>query len=87
MQPVEIRIKGHIVRDWSDWLEGATSRPTPLGQTVLSGLVADQSALYGLLSRLSALGVQLISVSVVETRLGDIDEECNARSGPSGPRA
>jgi monoterpene epsilon-lactone hydrolase len=32
------------------------------GQTVLSGAVVDQSALYGLLSRLEALGLELIEV-------------------------
>jgi hypothetical protein len=71
MQQVEIRIKGQIDRDWSGWLGGLKITHTADGSTVLSGPVRDQAALYGLLSQLSNLGLQLISVSsesVVNTR-------------------
>ena len=62
MQKVEIRIKGQIDRDWSDWIGGLAINHTPQGETVLTGSVRDQAALYGLLSRLADLGLQLNSV-------------------------
>lgn len=60
---IEIRVKGHVDRDWSDWLENLTVHHSKDGDTLLSGMVPDQAALYGLLNRLSRLGLQLISVS------------------------
>jgi hypothetical protein len=59
---IEIWIKGQIDNKWSDWLDGLMITPTDEGLSVLSGHITDQSALYGLLSRLSNLGFQLISV-------------------------
>jgi hypothetical protein len=63
MLKVEIHVKGQIDRDWSDWLEDLTINHTDDGNTLLSGPVRDQAALYGLLWQLSNLGLQLISVS------------------------
>jgi hypothetical protein len=61
MQQIEIHVKGQIDGDWSDWLGGLKVTSTELGDTILTGPVYDQSALYGLLNRLSDLGLQLIS--------------------------
>jgi hypothetical protein len=61
MHSVEIRIRGQIDRDWSDWLGGLTISYTAEGDTVLTGQVRDQAALYGLLEKLSNAGMQLIS--------------------------
>ena len=63
MQQVEIRVKGQIDRDWSDWISDVTTTHTVKGETILAGSVQDQAALYGLLSRLSDLGLQLNSVT------------------------
>ena len=63
MYDIEIRVKGHIDLTWSDWLEGLTITHSIEGETVLKGSLPDQSALYGLLSVLSGLGLPLISVS------------------------
>jgi hypothetical protein len=63
MQQVEIRVKGQIDRDWSDWMSGLAIAHTGQGETVLTGSVRDQAALYGLLNRLSDLGLQLNSVT------------------------
>lgn len=63
MQQVEIRIQGQIDNDWSDWMGGLAVTHNERGETVLSGTVRDQSALYGLLSRLSDLGLKLISLT------------------------
>ena len=63
MQQVEIRVKGQIDERWSEWLEGLTIAHTAEGETVLTGSVLDQSALYGLLARLRELGLPLLSVN------------------------
>jgi hypothetical protein len=62
MHQIEIRIKGHINREWSDWLSGTIVTHTKQGETVLTGSVRDQAALYGLLARLADLGPQLNSI-------------------------
>ncbi|MDY7080156.1 MAG: hypothetical protein SXV54_25020 [Chloroflexota bacterium] len=66
MQNVEIRVQGQIDEHWSDWFEGLTITHTDQGETILSGTVADQAALYGLLAKLRDLGLPLLSVNRVE---------------------
>ena len=63
MQEVEIRVKGQLDKNWSNWLGAMTITHTKQGETVLSGNVSDQAALYGLLFRLSNLGLHLVSVT------------------------
>ena len=63
---VEIRIKGHINQQWSEWLGGLTITLSDPDETVLSGIVADQAALYGIISRLRDLGMQLFSMRTEE---------------------
>jgi hypothetical protein len=65
MLKVEIRFKGQINQQWSEWF-GSLTVSLSDDETVLSGLVADSSALYGILSRLRDLGLQLASVSSEE---------------------
>ena len=62
MQRVEIRIEGHLDQAWADWLDGFTLTHTEAGETVLTGKVKDQAALYGLIAKLRDLGVKLLSV-------------------------
>lgn len=62
---VEIRIKGCIDADWSQWL-GGLDLAHEEGETVLRGQVADQAELYGLLARLRDLGLSLVAVQSVE---------------------
>jgi hypothetical protein len=66
MLHVEIVIRGHIDPDWSEWLAGLAIAHDERDCATLSGEVADQSALYGLLSRLRDLGLALVSVTSVE---------------------
>ena len=58
----EIRIKGHLENRWADWFEGLTITLEADGETRLSGPVADQAALHGLLRKVRDLGMPLISV-------------------------
>ena len=65
---IEIRVKGHLDMDWSDWLGGLAITCGSDGNTILTGVIPDQAALYGLLSQFSSLGIQLISVLSEKTR-------------------
>jgi hypothetical protein len=60
---VEIRIKGRLKADWSDWLEGLIVSEQADGETLLEGELPDQAALLGLLNRIHGLNLQLISFS------------------------
>ena len=58
----EITVKDHLDIDWSEWFEGLTIVHNDKGETVLSGQIRDQAALYGILARMRDLGLFLISV-------------------------
>lgn len=60
---VEIRVKGTLKQDWSDWLEGLNVSDQANGETVLSGRLPDQASLLGLLNRIHGLNLQLVSFS------------------------
>ncbi len=66
-QPVvyQIRIEGHLRAQWAEWFEGLTVTLEPAGTTLLSGPVADQAALYGLLKKVRDLGLPLLAVNQV----------------------
>jgi hypothetical protein len=66
MQQVEIRVKECIDERWSEWLDDLTITHTDEHETVLTGPVLDQAALYGLVAKLRDLGLSLSLVSCVE---------------------
>jgi hypothetical protein len=66
MQIVTIRIKGKVDKSWAEWFEGfELNHPGP-DETVLTGLVVDQAAFYGLIGKLRDLGIQLVAVNSIE---------------------
>jgi len=71
----QIRIKGHLDAQWTDWFDGLAITLEDNGDTLLVGSVVDQAALHGLLRRVRDLGIPLVSVSPVlpgdPRRLGD----------------
>lgn len=66
MQRVEICIEGQIDKAWSEWFEGFTVTHTQRNETIITGEVPDQSALYGMITKLRDLGLKLISVNSQE---------------------
>ena len=62
----QIRIKGQLGREWADWFEGLAITALEGGETLLTGPVVDQAALYGLLRKVRDLGMPLVSVSLIE---------------------
>jgi hypothetical protein len=73
----QIRIQGHLGSEWTDWFEGLSITLEDNGETLLSGPVVDQAALYGLLRKVRDLGMPLLSIN--HLKLGQTDES-NARS-------
>lgn len=63
----QIRVKGHLDRQWTDWFEGLSITHEANGETLITGPVADQAALHGLLKKVRDLGIPLISINRVTT--------------------
>jgi len=66
----QIKVPGQLDASWSDWAGGMTitveNEDDGLLVTTMTGVVADQAALQGLLRRLYSLGLPLISVNCIE---------------------
>jgi hypothetical protein len=64
----QIRVEGHLGSEWSHWFEGMTITRTENGETLLTGPVVDQSALYGLLKKVRDAGLTLLAVNPIPYR-------------------
>ncbi|MCB2160660.1 hypothetical protein KQH40_01080 [bacterium] len=63
----EICLEGHLEARWANWFDGLVITSDEKGNTLLSGPVADQAALHGLLKKIRDLGIPLISINPVRT--------------------
>lgn len=61
----QFRIRVQLDPQWSDWFDGLTVSLEENGDTLLTGPVADQAALHGLLKKIRDLDLPLISVNQV----------------------
>ncbi|MBN1122623.1 MAG: hypothetical protein JXJ17_16215 [Anaerolineae bacterium] len=64
MRHVTIRIKGQLDADWSDWFGGLQLTHLNDNESLLTGEIKDQPELYGVLSKVRDLGLELVSVDV-----------------------
>lgn len=64
----QIRLKGHLDSQWTDWFDGLTVTLEEDGNTLLTGPVIDQAALHGLLRKVRDIGMILISVNPLPVR-------------------
>lgn len=80
-QPVvyQIRLGGRLGPQWTDWFGGLTISLAENGDTLLTGPVVDQAALYGLLKKVRDLGMPLLSVNRVEAKQADAPEVSSRR--------
>jgi hypothetical protein len=70
----QIRIKGHLGREWADWFEGLTLTALDNGETLLTGAVVDQAALHGVLRKVRDVGLPLLSVVCVTPGQADASD-------------
>jgi len=71
-QYYEIRIKGHLEARWAKWFDGLAITLEENGNTLLSGPLADQAALHGLLKKVRDVGLPLLSVNSVESNAEEV---------------
>ena len=67
----QIRIEGHLDAQWTEWFGGVTFTLEEDGNTLLTGPVVDQAALYGLLRKVRDLGLPLLAVSQIQPGQSD----------------
>ena len=62
----EIRLEGSLDETWTAWFDGMQIINEDGGATVITGVVADQAALHGLLAKVRDLGLPLVSVRRID---------------------
>ncbi len=70
----QIRIKGHLGQQWVGWFADMTITWKD-DETILTGQVVDQAALYGLLRKVRDLGLPLIAVTQIPSGQADTNRE------------
>jgi hypothetical protein len=59
----QIRVKGYLDQERSNWFDDLTITHNEHGETILSGILVDQAALYGVLLKIRDLGLPLLEVT------------------------
>jgi hypothetical protein len=72
---MEIRVKGQLNDQWRDWFDNMELRLLENGEMILSGAIADQAALMGILNKLNRLNLKLLSVNEISQIKSDIEKE------------
>jgi hypothetical protein len=70
----QIRIEGQLDHQWTDWFAGLSITLEEDGDTLLTGPVVDQAALYGLLKKVRDLGMPLVSVNRTQPDQADVPD-------------
>lgn len=80
----QIRLKGQLGAQWAGWFEGLSMTFAENGDTLLTGLVADQAALHGVLRKVRDLGMTLLSVICVSARRDVCSPCCSMTNSKEG---
>lgn len=64
----QIRVRGYLGNEWSDWFGDMELQRSENGEMILSGRIADQGALIGILSKLNRLNLVLTCMHWSEKR-------------------
>jgi hypothetical protein len=83
IQFYQIRLKGHLDSQWATWFDGLNITLEEDGTTLLSGPVADQAALHGLLRKVRDLGMPIISVVPAQSNHSEQGEKINMNTTPA----
>jgi hypothetical protein len=75
----QIRVKGHLDQQWTDWFYGFSITLEEGGDTLLTGRVADQATLHGLIKKVRDLGIPLVSINPVVHDRADTSAKKNAQ--------
>src|SRR5512134_1263017 len=70
----QIRIENHLSDEWTDWFAGMTITLEENGDTLITGPIVDQAALFGLLKKVRDLGMPLVSINCFEPGNPDVPE-------------
>lgn len=68
----QIRVKGQLGSQWSEWFGGLAVLPAGGDETILRGTIADQAALHGVIGKVRDLGLPLLTVTREELSLDDL---------------
>jgi hypothetical protein len=58
----EIRLEGHLDRQWSQWFDGLAIHHETHDETILIGPIADQAALHGILAKIRDIGIPILAL-------------------------
>jgi hypothetical protein len=62
----QIRVNGHLGHQWADWFDGMHISQEDNGDSILTGPIRDQAALYGLLKKIRDLGLPLLALTLID---------------------
>ncbi len=73
-----VEVVGYLQLDWPDWFDGMTITDLPNGNTLLVGPIADQAALHGLIDKVYALGLSLVSANYDITKTSSPEQRSSS---------
>ena len=69
-----VRVKGVLNERWSGYFDNLTITPLDNEETLISGMMVDQTALHGLLAKIRDLGLPLLAVKRIETERDEVED-------------
>ncbi|MBW7883531.1 MAG: hypothetical protein H3C34_12995 [Caldilineaceae bacterium] len=80
----QIRVRGHLDLSYATWFGDFHITHLPDGDSVLTGAVPDQAALYGIVARCRDLGVTLVSIMPLQEAGGACGQDGPERAAQGG---